>query len=130
MPTNGYQVAFEQAVNEIGAINVNMEKLTLRKAMLERLVDLLKEIGAQQDAAGPAARIADHPAHNTLHEYANFEAGSTAAENAVPVRGNNHFFPHDQVAQLAHRFWTERGYGHGNHVQDWLRAEEELRTAH
>ena len=34
---------------------------------------------------------------------------------------------HDQVAQLAHKYWAERGYQHGHHVEDWLRAEHELR---
>jgi hypothetical protein len=34
---------------------------------------------------------------------------------------------HEQVAQLAHRFWAERGHRHGHHVEDWLRAEQELR---
>ena len=34
---------------------------------------------------------------------------------------------HEQVAQLAHRLWFERGCGHGHHEEDWLRAEEQLR---
>ncbi len=34
---------------------------------------------------------------------------------------------HQQIAQLAHRFWKERGGHHGAHEQDWLRAERELR---
>ncbi len=33
----------------------------------------------------------------------------------------------EQIAQLAHRFWKERGGHHGSHEQDWLRAERELR---
>lgn len=33
----------------------------------------------------------------------------------------------EEVALLAHRFWTERGYKHGHHHEDWLRAERELR---
>jgi len=33
---------------------------------------------------------------------------------------------HDQIAQLAHRFWTERGGQHGYHLEDWYRAEQEL----
>jgi hypothetical protein len=33
----------------------------------------------------------------------------------------------EQIAQLAHRFWKERGGHHGAHEQDWLRAERELR---
>jgi hypothetical protein len=35
--------------------------------------------------------------------------------------------PHDQVARLAHRFFAERGYAHGHHLEDWYRAEQELR---
>ena len=33
----------------------------------------------------------------------------------------------EQIAQLAHRFWAERGWQHGSAEQDWLRAEQELR---
>jgi hypothetical protein len=33
----------------------------------------------------------------------------------------------DEVAVLAHRLWAERGYQHGKHVDDWFRAEQELR---
>ena len=34
---------------------------------------------------------------------------------------------HDDVAQLAHRFWNERGQQDGHHEEDWYRAEQELR---
>jgi hypothetical protein len=34
----------------------------------------------------------------------------------------------EEVAALAHRFWAERGYQHGQHVDDWFRAEQELRN--
>jgi hypothetical protein len=34
----------------------------------------------------------------------------------------------EEVAALAHRFWAERGYQHGQHVNDWFRAEQELRN--
>jgi hypothetical protein len=33
---------------------------------------------------------------------------------------------HEEIAQLAHRFWAERGHPHGSHEDDWLRAESEL----
>jgi hypothetical protein len=33
----------------------------------------------------------------------------------------------EEVAKLAHRFWSERGFQHGHHEEDWLRAEELLR---
>jgi hypothetical protein len=33
----------------------------------------------------------------------------------------------EQIAQLAHRFWAERGWQHGSHEHDWLRAEQQLK---
>lgn len=33
----------------------------------------------------------------------------------------------EEVARLAHQFWAERGHQHGNHEEDWFRAEQELR---
>jgi DUF2934 family protein len=35
---------------------------------------------------------------------------------------------HEQVAQLAHRFWSDRGRLDGHHEEDWFRAEHELRA--
>lgn len=34
---------------------------------------------------------------------------------------------HDQVAELARKYWAERGYKDGHHEEDWFRAEQELR---
>ena len=34
---------------------------------------------------------------------------------------------HEDVARLAHRFWKERGQRHGQHEEDWYRAEQQLR---
>lgn len=36
---------------------------------------------------------------------------------------------HEQIAQLAQKFWAERGWQDGRAEQDWLRAERELRVA-
>ena len=36
---------------------------------------------------------------------------------------------HDEIAQLAARFWAERGWQDGYAEQDWLRAERELAGA-
>jgi len=58
---------------------------------------------------------------------------AAVAEAAAPTNGAAHSnvteirVSHDQVAQLAHRYWNERGQQHGHHVEDWLRAEHELR---
>lgn len=33
----------------------------------------------------------------------------------------------EQIAQLAHKYWQERGNQHGHDEDDWFRAEQELR---
>jgi hypothetical protein len=33
---------------------------------------------------------------------------------------------HEEIAALAHRYWTERGEQHGSDRDDWFRAEQEL----
>jgi hypothetical protein len=33
---------------------------------------------------------------------------------------------HEEIAALAVQYWMERGREHGQHMQDWLRAEREL----
>ena len=35
----------------------------------------------------------------------------------------------EEMARLAEKFWAERGRPEGSPEQDWLRAEEELKTA-
>lgn len=123
MPTNGYQVALEHATHEINEINALIEKLARRRSLVEKLVELLKDVDSPSEPADSSARVADAPARETLLEYAEFEA-----EPAMEMsEGNSHSLTYDQVAELAHRYWSERGQSHGQHEQDWLRAEQELR---
>jgi hypothetical protein len=35
---------------------------------------------------------------------------------------------HEQIAELARRYWAERGHVDGHHEEDWFRAEQELRA--
>jgi Protein of unknown function (DUF2934) len=51
---------------------------------------------------------------------------------ADPVSSNGHALAqrsatHDEVASLAHAYWQDRGGKHGYHMEDWFRAEQELR---
>lgn len=34
---------------------------------------------------------------------------------------------HEQIADLARKYWAQRGYIDGHHEEDWHRAEQELR---
>ncbi|MGA2207769.1 MAG: DUF2934 domain-containing protein [Terracidiphilus sp.] len=49
-----------------------------------------------------------------------------AKKTVVNAHSNGSSIHHEEIAQLAHRFWTERGRRHGHHEEDWLRAEREL----
>lgn len=50
-----------------------------------------------------------------------------------PVAQNHHgtqqngSLPYEEVARLAHSYWQQRGGQHGRHMEDWFRAEQELR---
>jgi hypothetical protein len=35
----------------------------------------------------------------------------------------------EDIARLAEKYWAERGWPEGSPEQDWLRAEQELKTA-
>lgn len=57
-----------------------------------------------------------------------------AAAAAAPAPATNGAAPakpisisRDEIAKLAHKYWAERGHQHGHEVEDWLRAERELR---
>ncbi|MBK9166430.1 MAG: DUF2934 domain-containing protein [Bryobacterales bacterium] len=34
---------------------------------------------------------------------------------------------YEEIARLAYSYWEERGFQGGSALEDWLRAEEELR---
>jgi hypothetical protein len=56
-------------------------------------------------------------------------AKTIAAENGTATNGVTEIkYSHEQVAQLAHKYWAERGRQHGHHLEDWFRAEQELRA--
>jgi hypothetical protein len=62
------------------------------------------------------------------------KAPAKSGKKAAPSPGNGHASnvtefraPHEQIAELAHQYWIERGGHHGSHEEDWFRAEQQLR---
>lgn len=49
----------------------------------------------------------------------------TASKKAAGSQNNAP--SHQEIAQLAHQYWVERGRAHGGHDADWHRAEATLR---
>ena len=76
----------------------------------------------------PAAKATSKPAAVKKAAAAK-KAPTTKSKKAPAPESKIHLMPatHEQSALLAHRYWAERGHQHGNHEQDWLRAERELR---
>jgi hypothetical protein len=63
---------------------------------------------------------------------ADTKAGKAAAEETTdtPQRTSTSGSEptHEQIAELAQKYWQQRGYTDGRHEEDWLRAEKELRA--
>jgi len=36
---------------------------------------------------------------------------------------------HEQISRRAYEIWANRGFSHGDHTQDWVQAERELKSA-
>jgi hypothetical protein len=79
--------------------------------------------------AKPRKTAAKKTASNVTEMPISVSASETVApvNGAAPATVTQMKPSHEQVAQLAHRYWAERGHQHGHHVEDWLRAERELR---
>jgi Protein of unknown function (DUF2934) len=55
-------------------------------------------------------------------------AKKAPAKKTVAERVTATMPSHEEIARLAERYWAERGWQDGQAEQDWLRAEQELRT--
>ena len=57
------------------------------------------------------------------------KAPKAKSKKAPEATNKIHLLPttHEQIAQLAHKYWADRGQQDGHAEEDWLRAEQELR---
>lgn len=62
MSINGYQIAIVEATNEIAEINAELEKLTQRKNLIEKLLGVLKDVATQSESFDASATIPHAPA--------------------------------------------------------------------
>jgi hypothetical protein len=54
---------------------------------------------------------------------------TVASEPVVvaPVHQGSSESAREVISEIAYSYWEERGWEHGAHVEDWLRAENEYR---
>jgi hypothetical protein len=53
---------------------------------------------------------------------------TVAKKKALPVTAPSAAPAHHQIERLAYQLWVNRGRPHGDHAQDWLLAEEQLKA--
>lgn len=154
MPTNSYEIARERAFAEIAEIALRIEELTERKRRLEKLVELLaaldsaphpddasvaaceSETSLPQTTPENVAPTAENAACKAptlasqlekLYEHEQAQAPVAEESSEAGTTENRRVPSHEEIAQLAYRYWTERGCTHGHDEEDWFRAERELR---
>lgn len=156
MSANCYEIACQHAANELAEINAQLQRLTLRKQRLENLLEplmLLVSGSTPLELSGTVSNPESDVATPQLSSVVvlvglpepranSMEASATVLQHAMEaVNGhetghghsasldNGEAISDDAVAQLAYRYWNERGQAHGYHDEDWARAAAELRSA-
>jgi hypothetical protein len=56
----------------------------------------------------------------------NDEANAKSRKASTPKTTGSARPTHEQIAELARKYWAQRGYTDGHHDEDWFRAEKEL----
>jgi|GEM_PF-600320 len=74
-----------------------------------------------KEAAPPKKKVAAKSVSGTA-----IAAPAIEAEVADPIATRKTPPTHAQIAERAYFYFVERGWKHGFHDQDWLRAEQEL----
>jgi Protein of unknown function (DUF2934) len=84
------------------------------------MAETVKKVSAKPKAPAKPRKTASTKA---IGNGASNNVNGHATSNVTEIR-----FSYEQVAQLAHRYWAERGHRDGHHLEDWFRAEQELRS--
>jgi len=87
----------------------------------------MAEITKKTKSTAPKATTAAKPRKSASKKTADPVAANTVSENHHATK-QGRSFSQDEVARLAHSYWQQRGHKHGHHMEDWFRAEQELRS--
>ena len=146
-----YETAYEHATSEIAEIDAQIERLTRRKELLEKLLEPLKLLVPELAIAAVHAKVSDGsnsefsaPNAATLApsvvlveapqvEPGPFEAPDPVIQPTIEETnahiGSGRPISDEDIAGLAYRLWNERGRIHGHHEEDWFRAAQELQNS-
>jgi hypothetical protein len=153
MPTDCYETACEHATNEIDEISAQIERLTRRKELLEKLLEPLKLLVRESGSVAAPITVSDR----SNNEFPVTKEAPQASpivvlvgvpepepgplETPAPImqveveetngraRRNSRSISHQDVAELAYHLWNKGGQVHGRHEEDWFRAAHELQMS-
>jgi len=80
------------------------------------------------DPTGAAAGAAPAKRRTTRTKSSESPTSSVSAEDSMRTDALEPAVDREAVARLAYSYWEARGFAGGSAEEDWLRAEEEIRT--
>ena len=86
-----------------------------------------RKSAARKPAEGAEATPAVAAPSNGANAAAKPKKATGNANGAAAEAQPSQHVSHEEIARLAHHFYTQRGHQHGKHEDDWYRAEQELR---
>ena len=99
--------------------------MDVTELVLEEIAGDIRKGDAEVERMSAEVAHMQSESERISHGAATLEA--TAASVRPQLSKQEVTISHEQIAELAHKYWAERGYSDGGHEQDWLRAERELR---
>jgi hypothetical protein len=90
------------------------------------MTDMEKKATTPKKPRTPVAKMTEPRMITTKMTEPKTPAAKMAEPRAARSKVTQMKASHDEIARLAHRYWTERGGQHGHDTEDWLRAEREL----
>jgi hypothetical protein len=91
----------------------------------EKAIEVPKTTATPRKGIGLVAKVEAPKKAKALAVAAKQRKTVTKKENVVAISQPN-LVSREMIEQLAYQFWAQRGFKHGNSLQDWLRAEQEL----
>jgi Protein of unknown function (DUF2934) len=88
-----------------------------------------RRVSSEPVSTGAASKRAKSPVTRKHRNSAVAERAETATVPSSNPPATESYSPSfDEIAQLAYSYWESRGYHGGSPEEDWLRAEQELRS--
>jgi hypothetical protein len=91
----------------------------------ETAIEVAKTTATPREGIGLVAKEKAPKKTKAVAVAAKPRKAATKKENLTAISQPN-VVSRERIEQLAYQYWAQRGHQHGNSLQDWLLAEQEL----